>query len=92
MLSGRLSLVLGRCTKKGEVLSLDCEALQKLVQGDSELSELLMRAFILRRVGLMANSQGDLICGGIASLDQHFEASGVSYPKRAAPRLSRCGE
>jgi len=44
----------------GEVLSLDEEALRALVQTDSELSEILVRAFILRRVGLMNGGQSEV--------------------------------
>jgi thioredoxin reductase (NADPH) len=54
LLTGRRSLVRTRAAEDGEVLELRPEALRTIVQTDSELSELLMRAFILRRVSLMA--------------------------------------
>ena len=54
MLSGRRSLVRARATKPGEVIELDHQGLLGLVQSDSELSDILMRAFILRRVELIA--------------------------------------
>jgi thioredoxin reductase (NADPH) len=41
------------------VLALDAEALRRVVQGDTELSDLFMRAFILRRVSLLAHGYGD---------------------------------
>ena len=41
-------------TEPGEVIELDREQLLALVQTDAELSEILMRAFILRRVELIA--------------------------------------
>jgi thioredoxin reductase (NADPH) len=59
VLSGRRSLVRGRMREAGQVLVLDADALHRLIQADSELSEILMRAFILRRVGLMAHGFGD---------------------------------
>jgi thioredoxin reductase (NADPH) len=64
MLTGRRSLVRVRAREDGEVLEVRAEALRVLVQVDSELSELLMRAFILRRVGLIARGMGDVVLVG----------------------------
>lgn len=64
MLSGRRSLVRVRASKPGEVIELDHKDLLGLVQTDSELSDILMRAFILRRVELIAAGVGDLILIG----------------------------
>ena len=64
MLSGRRTMVRARVTEAGEVIELNREQLLALVQADSELSEILMRAFILRRVGLIAHEQGDVILLG----------------------------
>ena len=58
-LSGRRSLVRGVMREAGEVLFLAVDALRAVVQGDSDLSDVLMRAFILRRVALMARGLGD---------------------------------
>jgi thioredoxin reductase (NADPH) len=58
-LSGRRALVRARMRTDGEVLALDAPALRGLVQGDPELSELFMRAFILRRVALISEGFGD---------------------------------
>jgi thioredoxin reductase (NADPH) len=60
MLTGRRSLVRARMLDDGEVLEVGPDALRALVQTDSELSELVMRAFILRRVSLIARGQGDV--------------------------------
>ena len=54
ILRGAGSLVLTRVREEGEVLALAPQELRAVVQTDSELSELLMRAFILRRVALIA--------------------------------------
>src|SRR5262249_15552439 len=54
MLSGRRALVRGRVAQDGELVEVDREHLQALVQRDAEISEILMRAFILRRVGLVS--------------------------------------
>jgi thioredoxin reductase (NADPH) len=59
LLSGRRSIVRGRMASAGEVLELTRESLQSLVQTDSDLSEILMRAFILRRLELTRGGKGD---------------------------------
>ena len=64
MLSGRRALVRGRIAQDGEVVVVDREHLRALVQRDSQLSEILMRAFILRRVGLIAQGGGELVLIG----------------------------
>src|SRR6266403_2584534 len=64
MLSGRGSLVRGRMREDGELLALSPKALRSLVQSDSELSEILLRAFILRRVALIAAAQSDTVLIG----------------------------
>jgi thioredoxin reductase (NADPH) len=64
LLAGRRSLVRMRAGTDGEVLVLEPEAVRTLVQTDAELSELIMRAFILRRVSLIARGWGDVILIG----------------------------
>jgi len=64
MLSARRSLVRGRIASDGAVIAVDRDDLRALVQLDSELSEILMRAFILRRVALVAQHNNDLILLG----------------------------
>jgi thioredoxin reductase (NADPH) len=66
MLSGRRSLVRARVTKQGEVIELDNQQILGLVQTDAELSDILMRAFILRRVELIAAGVGDIVLVGSA--------------------------
>jgi thioredoxin reductase (NADPH) len=58
------SLVRMRVREDGEVLAIAEEHLRAIVQTDAELSELFMRAFILRRVGLIASQAGDVILLG----------------------------
>ena len=53
-----------RVREEGEILAIDAEHLRAIVQTDAELSELFMRAFILRRVGLIAVEQGDVVLIG----------------------------
>ena len=64
LLSGRRSLVRLRVSEPGEVIQLDREQLLGLVQADSDLSEVFMRAFILRRVELIARGIGDVVLVG----------------------------
>jgi thioredoxin reductase (NADPH) len=64
LLSGRRALVRIRVVEAGEVIEVDHQHLMALVQTDSELSEILMRAFILRRVELVAHGLGDVVLVG----------------------------
>ena len=64
MISGRRALVRLRATQPGEVIELDREHVLALIQTDAELSEIFMRAFILRRVELIARGLGDAVLVG----------------------------
>jgi thioredoxin reductase (NADPH) len=64
MLAGTRSLVLGRARTAGRVLEVDRAALRAIVATDAELSETLMRAFILRRAALISSGQGDVVLLG----------------------------
>jgi len=64
MISGRRCLVRGRVTQPGEFLELTGEGLRSLIARDAELSEIFMRAFILRRLELINRGQGGLILLG----------------------------
>jgi thioredoxin reductase (NADPH) len=64
MLSGRRSFFRARATKPGKVIELDHQQMLSLVQTDADLSDILMRAFILRRVELIAAGVGDIILIG----------------------------
>jgi thioredoxin reductase (NADPH) len=64
MLSGRRRLVRIRASEAGEVIEVARPQLMALVQADSELSEIVMRAFILRRVELIAHGLGDVVVVG----------------------------
>jgi thioredoxin reductase (NADPH) len=49
-----------RASDSGTVLAIDSERLRELVQTDAELSEVMMRAFILRRMGLIASEHAEV--------------------------------
>jgi thioredoxin reductase (NADPH) len=64
MLSGRQSFFRARATRPGKVIELGHQKMLTLVQTDAELSDILMRAFILRRVELIAAGVGDIVLIG----------------------------
>jgi thioredoxin reductase (NADPH) len=63
-LAGRPALARTRATEPGEVIALDRAQLLSLVQTDSALSDIIMRAFLLRRVELIAQGVGDVLVVG----------------------------
>ncbi len=64
MLSGRPGFVRIRAAVDGEVIELEQERLLAVVQTDAEIGEILLRAFILRRVEIIARGLGDAILVG----------------------------
>jgi thioredoxin reductase (NADPH) len=64
MISGQRSLVRGRVTVGGEFLEISGDSLRSIVAKDAELSEIFMRAFILRRLALISRGQGNVIVMG----------------------------
>ncbi len=65
VLSGRRTIVQMRVINKPcEVIELDRQYMMHLVQTDAEIGDIIMRAFILRRVELMAAEAGDAILIG----------------------------
>jgi thioredoxin reductase (NADPH) len=85
MLSGRRALFRARARETGEVIELDREQLLALVQTDSELGEIIMRAFILRRVELVAQGLGDVVlvgsshCAGTLRIREFLTRNGHPY-------------
>ena len=64
ILSGRPALVTLRVCDAGEVIEVDRETLLNLIQTDAELSEIFIRAFLLRRVGLVTAGFADVVLVG----------------------------
>src|SRR5262249_41535097 len=50
--------------RSGDILELDRKSVLAIIQTDSELSEIFMRAFILRRVALISKGVGDAVLLG----------------------------
>lgn len=70
LLSGRRSLARIRAAQPSELIEIERAALVNLVQTDSELSDIFLRAFILRRIELITRGAGDLLLiGSNNSLD-----------------------
>src|SRR5882724_6497420 len=64
MLSGRRGLAQVRAGMDSEVIEVSRDDLLALIQTDSELSTIFMRAFILRRLELIARSVSDVVVLG----------------------------
>jgi thioredoxin reductase (NADPH) len=64
LLSGRRAVFSIRAGEAGEVIEVDHQRLMEIVQTDADLSEILMRAFLLRRARLIASGIGDVVLIG----------------------------
>jgi thioredoxin reductase (NADPH) len=64
MISDRGALARGRVSETGEFIELNSQQLHALVARDAELNEILMRAFILRRILLLSTGSGNVVLMG----------------------------
>jgi len=64
LVSGRRGLARVRVAHSGEVIEIQRESLLSLLQTDAELSEIFMRAFILRRAAVIDRGFGDMVVLG----------------------------
>jgi thioredoxin reductase (NADPH) len=65
-LSGRRTMFRIEASEPTEVIELDRQQMMALVQGDAEIGEIVVRAFILRRAGLVSGHVGDVVLVGSA--------------------------
>jgi len=85
VLSGRPGLSRIRTVTASEVIEIERDRLLGVIQTDSELSEILMRAFILRRVELLARGEGDVVlvgsthCAGTLRVKEFLTRNGHPY-------------
>src|SRR6266545_2965545 len=85
MITGRRALMRAYVSEPGEVVELERDQLLALVQTDAELSEILMRAFILRRSELIAAGLGDVVligsthCAGTLRVKEFLTRNGHPY-------------
>ena len=63
-LSGRPAVVRVRAARQGELIELDRQHMLSLLQTDADLGEIMMRAFLLRRVELVSAGVGDVVLVG----------------------------
>ncbi len=64
LISGTGSLARGRVAEPGEFLEVTIDALRALIARDAELSDIFMRAFIQRRLAIIAGGYGNVIILG----------------------------
>ena len=85
VLAGRRALVRARMLEGGDVLFLEPQSLRRVVQEDPDVSDVLMRAFILRRVALITHGLGDATLigsghsAGTLRLQEFFTRNGHPY-------------
>jgi thioredoxin reductase (NADPH) len=85
MLSGRRTFGRSRVIESGEVIEMDREHMLALVQTDFELGEIIMRAFILRRLSLIKGHFGDVVvmgslhCGHTLAVKEFLVRNGHPY-------------
>ena len=64
MILGRRSIMRTTVTEPGEVIDLTRDQLLALIQMDTEIADIVMRAFIYRRLELVAKGIGDVVLVG----------------------------
>ena len=85
LLSGRQALVNLRAGEPGEVIDVRRDDLRSLVQTDSDLGDIFLRAFLLRRLELIAAGFGDVVllgsnfCQGTLRVKEFLTRNGHPY-------------
>ena len=85
LLSGRPVVVQAQARGTVRVLELPPSSLRLLVQTDAELSEIFLRAFMLRRLALMAQGGGNVVligsrhCAGTLELQEFLTRNSQPY-------------
>jgi len=64
LISGAGSMARGRVAEPGEFIEVTANALRSLIAKDAELSDIFMRAFIHRRLALIAGDMGNVVILG----------------------------
>jgi thioredoxin reductase (NADPH) len=85
LLTGRAAFVRIRASEDGEVVVLDRDHVLRVLQLESEIGQIVMRAFILRRVELIARRYGDAVllgsshCAGTLRLREFLTRNGHPF-------------
>jgi thioredoxin reductase (NADPH) len=66
LFSGRQTMVNGRTGSDSRIVRVDPANFRRLIAGEPDIGEIIMRAFILRRVGLIQSGQGGVWLAGSA--------------------------
>jgi len=85
LLTGRTAFVRVRAEEDGEAVILDREQVLRVLQLESEISQIVMRAFILRLAELIARGYGDAVllgsahCAGTLRLREFLTRNGHPF-------------
>jgi len=95
-LSGRPALVNGEALTDGEAIEIPPDRLRAVLIAEAELGERIMRALILRRVGLIERGAGPIVVGSEADGDvlrlvNFLRRNGHPY-LRLDPEQDSCGQ
>lgn len=95
-LSGRPALVNGQALTDGEAIEISPDRLRAVLIAEAELGERIMRALILRRVGLIERGAGPIVVGSDADGDvlrlvNFLRRNGHPY-LRLDPEDDPCGQ
>ena len=95
-LSGRPSLVDGTALSEGEAITIAPDRLRAVLIAEAELGERIMRALILRRVGLIERGAGPIVVGSeedgdVLRLVNFLRRNGHPY-LRLDPQEDTCGQ
>jgi thioredoxin reductase (NADPH) len=86
LFNNREILVSGRTARDSRIIRIPRERFPRLVEAEPDIGEIIMRAFILRRVALMKHSQGGVVLLGsmhsadMLRIEQFLSRNG--YPHR----------
>ena len=64
LISGARAFARARVAESGEFIELSADALRTLIAKDAELSDIFMRAFLLRRVAMISEGLGNVVVLG----------------------------
>ena len=95
-LSGRPALVHGEALTDGEAIEIPPDRLRAVLVAEAELGERIMRALILRRVGLIERGAGPIVVGSegdgdVLRLINFLRRNGHPY-LRLDPEQDSCGQ
>ena len=82
MILGRPALMRLRVSQSGEVVQLTRDQMHALIQADAEMSEVLMKALIYRRIELVAQGIGDALLIGSRPLRGNASHQGIPHAQR----------